>query len=174
MITIEPTGRFVHREKFGRFFGRQEIRQIPIARNEQFRIHGDVVTVFAGAEDTGGSYSFFQTDVFSRDSSFATPHSHLWQDETTYVHSGQFEFLLGDTRIVCQAGDVIHVPQRTVHTYRNIGSSPGALWAVVAPAGLEKFFRDVGTPHSANSNIPDVITRRPLSRTLLRKYGIAI
>src|SRR6266404_4590377 len=74
------------------FFARSALLTMRAARRERYWLHGDVITVFAAAEDTHGSYCFFETNVLSPGLSCVRPHAHTSQDETTYVRSGRFEF----------------------------------------------------------------------------------
>ena len=145
------------------------------ARRERYWIHGDVVTVFAGSEDTGGTHCFFETRVDSPDSSGVRPHAHAWQDETTFVQSGRFEFTLDGERLLLGPGDLVRVPRGVVHTYRNVGPGEGRLWAALAPAGLERFFREFGVP------IGDPLARELTSgaateipANALARYGILV
>jgi mannose-6-phosphate isomerase-like protein (cupin superfamily) len=155
------------------FFNRHQMLGMPMPRRERYCIHGDVVTIFAASEDTQGSYCFFQTEILSRDSSHVRPHAHRWQDETTFVRDGLFEFLVADRCLVLGPGDVVRIPRGVVHTYRNVGGSPGALWAAIAPAGLEHFFRAAGTTlHGAQTS--QSMAGKAVSQRLLRRHGIAV
>lgn len=43
-------------------------------------------------------------------------------------------------------GDFMHMQDRVVHAFRNESSSPARMLVTCVPAGLENYFRDIGTP----------------------------
>src|SRR5258706_4902483 len=88
------------------FFDRSDLLAMRAARRERYWIHGDVITVFAGAEDTRGSHCFFETRVLSPGLSCVRPHAHMSQDETTGVRSGRFEFIVAGVRLMPRPGDL--------------------------------------------------------------------
>jgi quercetin dioxygenase-like cupin family protein len=157
------------------FFDRSDLLAMRAARRERYWIHGDVITLFAGAADTHGSHCFFETRILSPGLSCVRPHAHVLQDETTCVRSGRFEFIAAGERLMLGPGDLVHVPRGIVHTYRSVGTSPGRLWAAIAPAGLEGFFRDVGIPLSGRSR-QGIIGRAAwkIPPRMFEKYGIVV
>ena len=157
-----------------RFFDRQNLLKIKIPRCERYGIHGDIVTVRAGGEDTDGAYCLFETKVLSARSSSVRPHAHVWQDETTMVHSGRFEFVIAGRRLILGPGDVVHVPHGVIHTYRNMGAQPGRLWAALTPAGLEGFFREVGIALYDPHIRPTLSVAGSIPSRVFEKYGIAV
>jgi quercetin dioxygenase-like cupin family protein len=126
------------------FFGRNEMLNSRVARSERFQIHGDIVTLFAGAEDTNGAWRFFQTDILARHASGVLPHAHLREDETSLVRRGLFEFLIAGRRIVLRPRHVVWILRGIVHSYRSLNDGVGTLWAALSPAGLEGLFREAG------------------------------
>ncbi|MGB9634601.1 MAG: hypothetical protein ACPL8I_14780 [Chloroflexaceae bacterium] len=40
------------------------------------------------------------------------------------------------------------------HTYKNVGATPGRFIAVLSPAGMERFFREIGRPLDDPRNPP--------------------
>ena len=62
------------------------------------------------------------------------------------------------------------------HTFKNVGDKAGRMIVVVTPAGLEKFFAEIGTPlHSPDADLveptPALITR---ATNLGVEQGVAI
>jgi uncharacterized cupin superfamily protein len=68
-------------------------------------------------------------------------HLHKGQDEWLYVLEGKFLFEINGEQIEASAGSSVLLRRCVPHTFQNIGNSPGKLLAVVAPAGIERFFR---------------------------------
>ena len=65
---------------------------------------------------------------------------------------GDVEFIGvdGDERYTTRAsaGSTISIPNMAYHAYRNVGTTKARMIAVTSPAGLEKFFDDLGLPVS--------------------------
>jgi hypothetical protein len=59
------------------------------------------------------------------------------------VLEGQLTYRVGDQTYQANAGDFIHIPRGTVHSFKN-GPKPSRLLATFSPAGIEGFFREVG------------------------------
>jgi len=73
-----------------------------------------------------------------------TSHLHRGCDETFYVLSGTFCFTVGDRTTDAAPGTLIFIPRGVPHALRNVGAETGKLLAIVNPAGLERFFEEVG------------------------------
>jgi len=74
------------------------------------------------------------------------PHSHANEAETIHVLSGELEVDVDGRPARLAAGDTIHVPQGARHATRNVGAGSVRRVVVFSPAGLERFFLEVGTP----------------------------
>ncbi len=83
---------------------------------------GDRITVKLTSEDTGGAYSV--AEEVSPPQGGPPPHIHSQEDETFYVLEGEVEFLLGEDTIVASAGSCAYAPRGTLHTFKNVGTSP--------------------------------------------------
>ena len=118
-----------------------------------FWIPGGMLVAFkATGEDTGGAYSLFE--LTAQPQGGPPPHKHR-DDEGFYVLEGEFEFLRGDGTIGANAGSFVHVPKGTVHTFKNVGPTPGRLLITASPAGPhERFFEEVGEPATDRTSPP--------------------
>ncbi|HEU5247397.1 MAG TPA: cupin domain-containing protein [Candidatus Udaeobacter sp.] len=94
-------------------------------------------------------------------------HQHQEADEVLFVLEGTGFGILGDTRIPIEKGSVIYVPRGVWHGVENPDSELWLLW-VVAPPGLEAFFREVA---SAPGAPPKQLTREQLNE-IARKHGM--
>jgi mannose-6-phosphate isomerase-like protein (cupin superfamily) len=94
-------------------------------------------------------------------------HQHEEADEVLFVLEGTGFGILGDTRIPIEKGSVIYIPRGVWHGVENPDSELLLLW-VVAPPGLEAFFREVA---SAPGAPPKQLTREQLN-TIARKHGM--
>ncbi|BBL80548.1 hypothetical protein Rxycam_02007 [Rubrobacter xylanophilus DSM 9941] len=133
----------------------------------------DLVTFKATGEDTGGEYALFDSLVLPGGG--PPPHVHTREAESFYVLEGRFEFLAGDRWIEAAPGSFVHVPRGRLHTFRNAGSEIGRLLTLVVPAGLDRFFEEVGVPGTDVSD-PPPFGPAEIEKLLATapKYGIEI
>lgn len=73
----------------------------------------------------------------------ATLHRHSREDEIFYVIEGSFRFWRGEKVLDAGPGGVALLPRDQIHTFKNIGASPGRLLTVIVPAGFERFFEAI-------------------------------
>lgn len=118
----------------------------------------ETMTFKTVGKDTKGDLSLL--DVTSQPQGGPPLHTHTWQ-ETFYVLDGEYEFYGAEPSdtLKATAGSVIHVPSEVIHTYKNVGSTPGHYLLILDPAGSsEKFFEELGTPvtNHPSSGQPDM------------------
>lgn len=129
----------------------------------------DLITFKATGEDTGGAYALFDSLVLPGGG--PPPHIHHREAESFYVLEGEFEFLAGDRWIKAAPGSFVHVPKGSLHTLKNAGDRVGRLLTFVVPAGLDRFFEEVGEPGTDISSPPGPPDVEKLLKTAER-YGI--
>jgi len=94
-------------------------------------------------------------------------HQHDEADEVLFVLEGAGFGVLGDTRVSVEKGSAIYVPHGIWHGIENPDSELLLLW-VVAPPGVEAFFREVsGVPGEP----PKQLTREQLNE-IAEKHGM--
>ena len=75
------------------------------------------------------------------------PNRHPADDESFYVIDGEFEFLIGDQKIIARAGDFVRVPKGEVHAFKNVGQAPARFLIMNAPGEVHRgFFSEAGEP----------------------------
>jgi mannose-6-phosphate isomerase-like protein (cupin superfamily) len=85
----------------------------------------------------------------------APPHLHRTQDETHYILEGQYEFVCAGRTIKAGPGALVYVPRGAVHAFTNVGTGPGRILFIEAPAGpLERWLEEVGEPVTDKSAPP--------------------
>jgi len=72
-------------------------------------------------------------------------HRHFKMDEAFYILDGSGTFILNDVRHPIEKGGTIFIPKNAWHGFENPGQELLLLW-IVAPAGLEAFFRETCLP----------------------------
>lgn len=133
----------------------------------------DLITSKATGEDTNGAFALFDSLVPPRAGS-PPPHIHHRDDEAWYVLEGEFEFLDGDHWIAANAGSFVYAPRGTLHTFKNVGESIGRLLTIVTPAGVEKFFEEMGEPGTDVSSPPPPLGPEEIGNLLANaaRYGV--
>ncbi len=71
-------------------------------------------------------------------------HRHLGESETIHVIEGEFEMNVAGERSLLCPGETVHVPAGVVHGGGNVGTQAGRRLVLFHPAGVERFFREVG------------------------------
>jgi quercetin dioxygenase-like cupin family protein len=93
-------------------------------------------------EEAGNRFSLVEHPMSAH--ALAAPmHRHAREDEYSYVLEGSIGALLGDSVVIGKPGDLIFKPRNQWHTFWNAGDKPARILEIIAPAGLEKFFREL-------------------------------
>lgn len=93
-------------------------------------------------------------------------HRHFQMDEAFYVLEGGGNLMLNDVPHSFEKGGTIFIPKNTWHGFSNPDQELLLLW-IVAPAGLEGFFRDTCNPPGVP---PRQLTKEQIN-DIARKYG---
>ena len=94
---------------------------------------GDLITVKVGSEDTDGAFSIAEERTPPQGG--PPPHLHQQEGEVLYVLEGEVEFLVGERTIRADTGSCAYIPKRTLHTFKNVGTSPSRVLAILTPGG---------------------------------------
>ena len=70
-------------------------------------------------------------------------HRHTREDEYSFVLEGRMGALLGDDVVEAGHGDLVHKPRNQWHTFWNATDEPCRILEIIAPAGFERFFREL-------------------------------
>ena len=105
---------------------------------DQFQFGDDFVTIKAGSQETGGSYSLVHWVVAGQGS--APVRSHGRYEETFYLLRGSLEFFLEDCTIEVREGDFVRAPAGTRHGYANHPDEPVEMLVGFTPGGMEELF----------------------------------
>ena len=92
--------------------------------------------------------------------------------------------LLGDDVVEAGPGDLVHKPRDQWHTFWNAGDEPCRILEIIAPAGFERFFRELDGLGGALKADPEALAQlnerygqqmRPESvPELLERFGLRI
>jgi mannose-6-phosphate isomerase-like protein (cupin superfamily) len=94
--------------------------------------------------DSDGRFALVQ-HLFAPRALAAPMHRHHLEDEFTFVVSGRIGAVLGDDEVFGEPGDLIFKPRMQWHTFWNATDQPAVVLELISPAGLEQFFRWLGS-----------------------------
>jgi len=126
--------------------------------------NNELVTFKAMGKDTGGAFAV--VEVVGLPGSGPPPHIHHRVDEVYCLLEGELEVLNGDQTFTADAGSDFHIPNGTLHAWRNATTKPARTLRFIAPAGFEGFFEETGVPGSDLSSPPPPPTPEDFQRFL--------
>jgi quercetin dioxygenase-like cupin family protein len=135
---------------------------------------GDVYRFLATGDDTDGKYTLWEALV--PPGGGPPPHVHSREEEGFYVLEGEITFTVNGERVVASAGTSANMPVGTPHSFKNESARPARMLIMVAPAGLERMFFEVGVPLAEGATAALPPTKEEIDRLLAiaPRYGIEI
>lgn len=133
---------------------------------------GSLLTFLATGEETQGQFALIE--AVSRKGNAPPRHIHHREDETFYVLEGEIAVSVGDRTIKATPGTMVFLPRDIAHSFV-IESEHLRMLILVAPAGLENWFKEFSVPAPAmtlppTAEVPYSETQRMLAAA--RRYGI--
>lgn len=120
---------------------------------ETYDVLGNIITIKATSNDTGGAYSLFDARVPSGAGS--PPHFQKLEEESFFVIEGEFTFTIGDETAVLGPGGYAMVPRNTPHSFMSSGEGMGRMIIMTTPGGYhENFFKEAGELVADPANPP--------------------
>src|SRR3954449_12083613 len=105
-------------------------------------------------EDAGGDFSLVEHPLSAR--ALAAPlHRHTREDEYSFVLEGRMGALLGEEVLEAGPGELVFKPRDQWHTFWNAGDEPCRILEIIAPAGFERFFKELSDMGGAINADPD-------------------
>ena len=102
------------------------------------RAFGEEVIIHLSGKDTGGTLALW-TEI-TQPGGGPPPHYHENEDETFLVQEGRFGFFRDGRWEELGPGGIAFMPRNVIHTFKNVGDSPGRLLISTHPSGFEVFF----------------------------------
>jgi quercetin dioxygenase-like cupin family protein len=135
---------------------------------------GDVYRFLVTGDNTHGTYAIWQAIV--PPGGGPPPHVHSREEEGFYVLEGEIKIQAGDKRIVATDGMFVNMPIGLPHSFKNESSQPAKMLIMVAPAGLEQMFFEVGVPLAEGSTTALPPTQEEIDKLMkvAPKYGVEI
>ncbi len=146
---------------------------IQLNEGKVFSVVGDSYRIVTGGEATNNDYAVI--DMLVPPGGGPGPHAHKDIHETFYVLEGEIELTTEDGTQVAQQGSFVTIPKGgIIHQFKNKTNSVVHVWCVVIPAGLDKFFEEIGKPSSFGAFTPpppmDEATAKKL-KAIAENYG---
>jgi quercetin dioxygenase-like cupin family protein len=152
----------------------RKVKIVEPNKGKHIAVVGDINTILAFKEDTGGTYCFIEAKVFPGGG--PPPHIQTREHEVFYIIEGQITFMVDKQRIEAKPGTVVNVPPNVLHSFKNETDEIAKLIIVLSPAGLEHFFVEVGVEVSDINIKPPPFTNEQIQKlaTISPKYGMEI
>ena len=143
-------------------------------KGRHIAVSGDINTIIASKEDTGGTYSLIEAKVFPGGG--PAPHIQTREHEGFYVIDGQLTFKVDKKRIEAKPGTFVNVPPNVLHSFKNETNEVAKLIIILSPPGLEQLFVEVGLEVSDINIKPQPFTNEQKQKlpSILSKYGMEI
>ena len=116
-------------------------------------IVGDTYRILFSGEQTGGAYAAI--DMLVPPGGGPGPHAHPNFSESFYIVQGEVVVRSEEQAYTARQGSFAEIPKGgVVHSFKNESDSLAHLICYVVPAGLEKFFEEIGQPVEWGSFLP--------------------
>ena len=152
----------------------RKVKIVEPNKGKHIAVVGDINTILAFKEDTGGTYSFIDAKIFPGGG--PPPHIQTREHEGFYIIEGQITFMVDKQRIEAKPGTFVNIPPNVLHSFKNETNEIAKLIIVLSPAGLEHFFVEVGVEVSDSNIKPPPFTNEQIQKlaTISPKYGMEI
>ena len=103
---------------------------------------GDQLVIKAHGAATGGAYAVLEYTALPGHG--AGRHVHQNEEETFYILAGALTFQLDDEQIRATVGRLVRIPRGLYHAFVNAEQEPLRALIILTPAGLERYFEEMG------------------------------
>ena len=131
---------------------------------------GDTYTITVSGEDTDGRYCVI--DMHVPPGSGPGLHRHNY-DETFIVLDGEIEVTFRGSKTTANSGDTATIPSNAPHKFHNASTSPARLICICSPAGIEKFFLEVGVPVATRTTPPPELSPEEMAAFIKKAVSLA-
>jgi quercetin dioxygenase-like cupin family protein len=135
---------------------------------------GDIYSILAFKDDTGGTYSLIEAKVFPD----GGPGSHIQtrEHEGFYIIDGTITFNVEGKEIIAKSGTFVNVPPNASHSFKNNTDAIAKMLIVLAPGGMENLFIEAGKKVLDTTIKPSPMTEEDFKNfsRLFSKYGVKL
>jgi len=119
-------------------------------------VGADTYSIVLKGTDTDDKFSFI--DMFIPPGGGPMPHAHECE-EMFYVVEGEVAVFCHDRRTLATTGSAVNIPGWAPHVFHNLSSVPARLFCIVAAAGLEREFMEIGPRVATRTTPPPPVPR---------------
>lgn len=129
------------------------VRTLDPQAGTDISVVGDTYRIVVSGEQTEGAYAII--DMLVPPGGGPGPHAHAHIQEAFYVIEGEVVVRSETQTYAAKKGAFVDIPKGgAIHSFTNESQAVAHLLCVVVPAGLEKFFLEIGQPVAAGQFLP--------------------
>ena len=121
----------------------KEVQIIEPGGGKHVMISGDVNSILLAKNQTNGTYSIVEGRIYPGGG--PPPHLQTREYEGFYILDGELIFNVEGKQVISKAGTMINIPPNVIHSFKNNTDNIVRVLIIIAPAGMEKLFEEVGT-----------------------------
>jgi quercetin dioxygenase-like cupin family protein len=131
---------------------------------------GDTYTVTVAGKDTNDRFCVI--DMHVPPGGGPGPHRHDYE-ETFILLDGEIEVTFRGKKSTARAGDTVNIPSNAPHKFHNASSGPARMLCIGSPAGMERFFMEVGVPVATRTTAPPKLDEKQMAEFLQKAKALA-
>jgi quercetin dioxygenase-like cupin family protein len=131
---------------------------------------GDTYTITVTGEQTDGRFCVI--DMHIPPGGGPPLHRHDFE-ETFILLEGEMEATFRGTTSIMRAGDTLNIPANAPHQFHNSSIWPIRMLCICSPAGLEKFFMEVGAPVTTRTTPPPKLDEKERAASIQKMKALA-
>jgi quercetin dioxygenase-like cupin family protein len=131
---------------------------------------GDTYTISVSGNDTNDRFCVI--DMHVPQGGGPGPHRHDFE-ETFIVLDGEIEVAFRGKTSILRAGETANIPSNAPHRFHNASSTPARLICICSPAGLDRFFQEVGVPVATRTAAPPKLDEKQMMEFLQKATALA-
>jgi quercetin dioxygenase-like cupin family protein len=131
---------------------------------------GDTYTITVSGQDTNDRFCVIDMHVPSGGG--PGPHRHDFE-ETFIVLDGEIEVAFRGETSILRAGATANIPSNAPHRFHNASSAPARLICICSPAGMDRFFQEVGVPVATRTTAPPTLDEKQMIEFLQKATALA-
>ena len=131
---------------------------------------GDTYTITVSGNDT--NERFCVIDMHIPPGGGPGPHRHDFE-ETFILLEGEIEVTFRGKKAIVRAGDTVNIPSNAPHQFHNASTGPARMICICSPAGMDRFFIEVGVPVATRTTPPPTLNEKQMGEFLEKAKALA-
>jgi len=131
---------------------------------------GDTYTVTVAGKDTNDRFCVI--DMHIPPGGGPGPHRHDFE-ETFILIEGEISLTFRGQKSITRAGETVNISSNAPHQFHNSSSAPARMICICSPAGIERFFMEVGVPVATRTTPPPQLNEKQMAEFLETARALA-